>query len=348
MTCTRSTSSRSARDGGSSRPARGRVVLEEDGGDVASGRPPQPARRQLEPPRALQDHDVDVGRRRAPRATPRRRSRASPTPRAARRPRARARAASAAGTGGGPGRTPSSTSRARARSGCSRGHLRVAPASAATASTTVWGVTDARQGWPGTGHSRARVPRQAGLLVAEQHVRHAVGRPAHGGHDRREQRDDRRADRGGQVRRAGVADDHRGGPRHTPASCGEVGAAAEVGARAAGDRGGEARARRAPPVTTTRHPSAASSAAARAACSAGQLRAGAAAPGCTTTYGRPARGRRPRAARRTASRPSSPGRVARGSRDGQPARARAGPRAGPPRGAGGRRARTRGSRPRPP
>ena len=75
-----------------------------------------------------------------------------------------------------------------------------------------------------------------GLLVAEQDVRHPVGRPAHGGDDRREQRHDRGADRRGQVRRAGVADDDRGGPRQHPGQLREVGAAAEVGARATGDR----------------------------------------------------------------------------------------------------------------
>ena len=42
------------------------------------------------------------------------------------------------------------------------------------------------------------------------------GRPARGRHDGREQRDDRGADRGGQVRGAGVADDHGRGPGQHP------------------------------------------------------------------------------------------------------------------------------------
>ena len=217
--------------GGRGRAPR-RVVLQVDGGHVASGRPPQPSRRQLGLLGALQHHDVDVGARRAPRARPRRRSAASPTPRACRRPRARARAASAAGSGESLGRTPSSTSRARARSRCSRGHLQGRAGSAATASTHGLGGhpdrgRDGRA--PGTrgraSRGTARPGRRAGRAAPRTAPSARRGRPA-----RRATRPGCRPPRPGAPRRCCRRRPPAARDQH-PRQLREVGAAAEVGAR---------------------------------------------------------------------------------------------------------------------
>ena len=144
-------------------------------------------------------------------------------------------------------------------------------------------ATSSRHGWPGTGHARARQPAH-GTSTCEQLVRHPPRAPAHGRDGRGEQRDDRRADRRGQVRRAGVADDDASAPASTSASSASVVRAAEVDAASvAGDERGE-RPLAGAPVTThagaRRAPARATSAAWR---SGAQARAGTEAPGCTTT-----------------------------------------------------------------
>ena len=128
-------------------------------------------------------------------------------------------------------------------------------------------------GCPGTARPGRRAARRARRRA-----------PSARRHDRREQRDDRRADRGGQVRRAGVADHHASAPASTAASSGRVGPPAQVddrrrrrpAARALSSRSAGAgdHDRRAP---------AGSAATIRRGVRASSARAGTEAPGCTTT-----------------------------------------------------------------
>ena len=134
--------------------------------------------------------------------------------------------------------------------------------------------------------AHARAAAGARHLDEEQLVRHAPGPPAHGRDGGGEERDDRRADRRGEVRRARVADHDAAGAGEHLGELGERRPAAEVGdlrrvaspppgARSASSPG--------PPVTTTRRPAATSASTSAALRSGAQARAGTEAPGCTTT-----------------------------------------------------------------
>ena len=124
-----------------------------------------------------------------------------------------------------------------------------------------------------------------GLLVAEQHVRHAPRMPALGRDDRGEERHDRGADRRGEVGRARCCRrrrrPRRAAPRPArPGRCGRRG-------RRHRERRCTAAASRSPgpPVTTTGHPSPTSAVTTARACAGSSDRAGTEADGWTTTYG---------------------------------------------------------------
>ena len=110
-----------------------------------------------------------------------------------------------------------------------------APPSSRTASTTPDGSTVDRHGCPGTGHSVARLCRHSADRVTEADARHPVRRPLSERDRRREQAHHRRADRGRQVRRPGVADDQAVGARDDRGERGHRGAPAEVDGVVAGD-----------------------------------------------------------------------------------------------------------------
>ena len=123
--------------------------------------------------------------------------------------------------------------------------------------------TGARHGWPGTGQTAGAAAGAGDVLVAEQHVRARPRPPPRGRHHGREDDDHRRAHRGRQVRRTGVADDDdASAPASTSASPARSVRPAEVdhaGDAAAGDARSAPRSAAAP-VTTTRRPVATSAA----------------------------------------------------------------------------------------
>ena len=149
----------------------------------------------------------------------------------------------------------------------------------------VLGLDLGEAGMPGNRAVAGAGVAARGVLVAEQHLPDAVGPPSHGRDDRGEQRHHRRADRGGQVRRARVADDDGVGAGQHRGELGKPGAAPEV--ERARCPGGDLRGERALVGTAgdddARGRRAASRPAARRWCSAGQRRAVTAAPGCNTT-----------------------------------------------------------------
>ena len=308
-------------------------------------RRPVHSRDQLELVRALQHHDVDVGvgaARSGGTSTDRRPA----SPRCARgraRP-GRGRAATGRGSRAAPGRTRRPRAVHVPEQDPHAGHLHgVAQRPAADGVR----VGDATLGQARVAGDRAVAGPGAGagrVLVAEQHVRHAVGRQRAAGTTGANRRDDRGADGGGEVRRPGVADDDGSarGQHARPARrgrCGRRGRRAAAPATARGQRALAGAAGDHDPVAVgdQRRDQLARSA-------------------------RPARrGRAPRrrgARRRSGRRPASagvggggrtaqPAVVAGGQREAggaRPATARARPRAGRRRRGAGRRAASRGSR----
>ena len=196
--------------------ALGRVVLDVDRRHVAARPAPEPVLGQVvELVRALEQDDVDVlvaqrlGRDLAHR----------------RRPVPRPRAAPAVGPAAGhdghhvlvvalderrrPGavHVPEQDLHAAASRGGRAGAAR-----RSTAARTSGTVTRSTQGWPGTGHSRARQPAHGTSCrrssCGTRHGRHRTGGTVEG-----ERLDDRGAGGGGQVRRPRVPDDDRATPR---------------------------------------------------------------------------------------------------------------------------------------
>ena len=122
--------------------------------------------------------------------------------------------------------------------------------------TTSSAVTDVRHGCPGTTQVLTRVSRHGACWSPSSTCGTPYGAQRAGGHGGREQRDDRRGDRGAEVRRAGVADDGR--PQRRPARRRSVRRSVRPPRSTASSpatRGCQLAPRSAEPVTTTRQPS---------------------------------------------------------------------------------------------
>ena len=96
-----------------------------------------------------------------------------------------------------------------------------------------------RHGWPGTGQTRGPAARRTARPMWSSTCGTRQGRQRTAGHRRREQRDDRGADRRGEVGRPGVADHDRVGARQHGGQLGERRAPAQVDPGVAGDDRGE-------------------------------------------------------------------------------------------------------------